>query len=55
MPKPLEAAAFKYLSGASDMQVRIVADHVRELAALLDSRAKDRRTPPVRGHMQMVT
>lgn len=36
MPKPLEAAAYKYLNGASDIQVRIVASHVRQLAGMLD-------------------
>jgi len=37
LPKPLEAAAFKYLHGASDVQLNIVADHVREVARMLDA------------------
>lgn len=37
MPKPLEAAAFKYLHAASDEQVNVIADHVRKLAAMLDA------------------
>lgn len=52
MPKPLEQAAYKYLDAASDVQLRVIAQHVHELSTLLNTPAPERAGE--RSHMRVM-